>query len=202
MNAARDRLYSAALKIFAEKRNKGVSVSELAREANVARSTIYNLIPDMDTLFSEVANQVTEQFNQKLMALLDGVEDPAIQLTYALAFPLEEFHNDPQVGRFVTEFALRESQLKKYWFGVPEKALMTGIESGRFVISKSEVTVFRAQMAGGLLSTMLLIQDGQVGWREAAHNFAMLQLRALGMSDAEARTITEQLSMARESESL
>ena len=202
MNAARDRLYSAALKIFAEKRNKVVSVSELAREANVARSTIYNLIPDMDTLFSEVANQVTEQFNQKLMALLDGVEDPAIQLTYALAFPLEEFHNDPQVGRFVTEFALRESQLKKYWFGVPEKALMTGIESGRFVISKSEVTVFRAQMAGGLLSTMLLIQDGQVGWREAAHNFAMLQLRALGMSDAEARTITEQLSMARESESL
>lgn len=202
MNAARDRLYSAALKIFAEKRNKGVSVSELAREANVARSTIYNLIPDMDTLFSEVANQVTEQFNEKLMALLDGVEDPAIQLTYALAFPLEEFHNDPQVGRFVTEFALRESQLKKYWFGVPEKALMTGIESGRFVISKSEVTVFRAQMAGGLLSTMLLIQDGQVGWREAAHNFAMLQLRALGMSDAEARTITEQLSMARESESL
>ncbi|MGR3814183.1 MAG: TetR/AcrR family transcriptional regulator [Cognatishimia activa] len=202
MNAARDRLYSAALKIFAEKRNKGVSVSELAREANVARSTIYNLIPDMDTLFSEVANQVTEQFNEKLMALLDGVEDPAIQLTYALAFPLEEFHNDPQVGRFVTEFALRESQLKKYWFGVPEKALMSGIESGRFVISKSEVTVFRAQMAGGLLSTMLLIQDGQVGWREAAHNFAMLQLRALGMSDAEARTITEQLSMARESESL
>ena len=202
MNAARDRLYSAALKIFAEKRNKGVSVSELAREANVARSTIYNLIPDMDTLFSEVANQVTEQFNEKLMALLDGVEDPAIQLTYALAFPLEEFHNDPQVGRFVTEFALRESQLKKYWFGVPEKALMTGIESGRFVISKSEVTVFRAQMAGGLLSTMLLIQDGQVGWREAAHNFAMLQLRALGMSDAEARTITEQLSMARESESI
>ena len=202
MNAARDRLYSAALKIFAEKRNKGVSVSELAREANVARSTIYNLIPDMDTLFSEVANQVTEQFNQKLMALLDGVEDPAIQLTYALAFPLEEFHNDPQVGRFVTEFALRESQLKKYWFGVPEKALMSGIESGRFVISKSEVTVFRAQMAGGLLSTMLLIQDGQVGWREAAHNFAMLQLRALGMSDAEARTITERLSMARESESL
>lgn len=202
MNAARDRLYSAALKIFAEKRNKGVSVSELAREANVARSTIYNLIPDMDTLFSEVANQVTEQFNEKLMALLDGVEDPAIQLTYALAFPLEEFHNDPQVGRFVTEFALRESQLKKYWFGVPEKALMTGIESGRFVISKSEVTVFRAQMAGGLLSTMLLIQDGQVGWREAAHNFAMLQLRALGMSDAEARAITEQLSMARESESL
>ncbi|QTN36922.1 TetR/AcrR family transcriptional regulator [Cognatishimia activa] len=202
MNAARDRLYSAALKIFAEKRNKGVSVSELAREANVARSTIYNLIPDMDTLFSEVANQVTEQFNEKLMALLDGVEDPAIQLTYALAFPLEEFHNDPQVGRFVTEFALRESQLKKYWFGVPEKALMTGIESGRFVISKSEVTVFRAQMAGGLLSTMLLIQDGQVGWREAAHNFAMLQLRALGMSDAEARTITERLSMARESESL
>lgn len=202
MNAARDRLYSAALKIFAEKRNKGVSVSELAREANVARSTIYNLIPDMDTLFSEVANQVTEQFNEKLMALLDGVEDPAIQLTYALAFPLEEFHNDPQVGRFVTEFALRESQLKKYWFGVPEKALMTGIESGRFVISKSEVTVFRAQMAGGLLSTMLLIQDGQVGWREAAHNFAMLQLRALGMSDAEARIITKQLSMARESESL
>ena len=202
MNAARDRLYSAALKIFAEKRNKGVSVSELAREANVARSTIYNLIPDMDTLFSEVANQVTEQFNEKLMALLDGVEDPAIQLTYALAFPLEEFHNDPQVGRFVTEFALRESQLKKYWFGVPEKALMTGIESGRFVISKSEVTVFRAQMAGGLLSTMLLIQDGQVGWREAAHNFAMLQLRALGMSDAEARAITEQLSMARESESI
>ncbi|MEJ5219446.1 TetR/AcrR family transcriptional regulator [Cognatishimia sp. D5M38] len=202
MNAARDRLYSAALKIFAEKRNKGVSVSELAREANVARSTIYNLIPDMDTLFSEVANQVTEQFNEKLMALLEGVEDPAIQLTYALAFPLEEFHNDPQVGRFVTEFALRESQLKKYWFGVPEKALMTGIESGRFVISKSEVTVFRAQMAGGLLSTMLLIQDGQVGWREAAHNFAMLQLRALGMSDAEARAITEQLSMARESESI
>ena len=105
MNAARDRLYSAALKIFAEKRNKGVSVSELAREANVARSTIYNLIPDMDTLFSAVANQVTEQFNDKLKGLLSGVDDPAIQLTHALAFPLEEFHNDPQVGRFVTEFA-------------------------------------------------------------------------------------------------
>lgn len=202
MNAARDRLYSAALKIFAEKRNKGVSVSELAREANVARSTIYNLIPDMDTLFSEVANQVTEQFNDKLKGLLSGVDDPAIQLTHALAFPLEEFHNDPQVGRFVTEFALRESRLKKYWFGVPEKALLAGIDSGRFAISKAELTVFRAQMAGGLLSTMLLIQDGQVGWREAAHNFATIQLRALGLADDEARSITERLVMASDADVL
>lgn len=202
MNAARDRLYSAALNIFAEKRNKGVSISELAREANVARSTIYNLIPDMDTLFSEVAQQVTEQFTEKLTEKLAGIQDPAVQLTYALAFPLEEFHRDPQVGRFVTEFALRESQLKKYWFGVPERALLAGIETGRFSISKPELTVFRAQMAGGLLSSMLLIQDGQVGWREAAHSFATIQLRALGIADSEARAITAELSMSAELEGL
>ena len=85
---------------------------------------------------------------------------------------------------------------------MPEKALLAGIDSGRFAISKAELTVFRAQMAGGLLSTMLLIQDGQVGWREAAHNFATIQLRALGIGDEEARSITERLLMASDVDAL
>lgn len=186
MSAAQDRLHLAALKIFAEKRSKAVSVSELAREANVARSTIYKLVPDMDVLFAEVAGDVTKRFNLALAARLEGVTDPACRLAYALALPLEEFHRDPLSGRFVTEFALRERGLRKYWFGVPNEALKEGVESGRFVISPQDILVFRGQMAGGLLSTMMLIQDGQTGWRDAARCFTSIQLRALGLSDVEA----------------
>ncbi|MEO1573568.1 MAG: helix-turn-helix domain-containing protein [Pseudomonadota bacterium] len=181
MSAAKERLLAAGLRIFAEKRSKSVSVSELAREASVARSTIYNLVPDIDTLFAEVADRVTQQFNKKLLAAVTGIDDPALKLAFALALPLEESHSDPVAGRFVTEFAQQESRIRKYWFGVPEQALTTGLEIGRFDIQANDIPVFRGQMAGGLLSTMLLIRDGHTGWRDAAHCFASIQLRALGL---------------------
>ncbi|MEM6640009.1 MAG: TetR/AcrR family transcriptional regulator [Pseudomonadota bacterium] len=183
MSAARDRLLSAGLKLFSEKRSKAVSVTELAREANVARSTVYNLAPDMDALFSDVAERVTVEFNKTLTASLDGITDPALRLAFSLAMPLEQFHNDPLAGRFVTEFGLRERRIRKYWFGVPSAALIDGVAEGRFHLRESQIPLFRGQMSGGLLSTMLLIQDGQAGWREAADCFVALQLRALGLCD-------------------
>lgn len=185
MSAAKERLLAAALKIFAEKRTKSVSVSELAREANVARSTIYNLVPNVDTLFQEVADQVTQQFNKKLSATVVGIDDPALKLAFALALPLEQFHRDPLSGRFVTEFALQEGRIRKYWFGVPNEALTSGVATNRFSITQSEIPVFRGQMAGGLLSTMLLIRDGHAGWRDAARCFVAIQLRALGLAQLE-----------------
>lgn len=193
MGAAKDRLYKAALKVFADRRSKDVTVSDLAREAKVARSTIYNVIPDIDALFTEVAGRITKEFNASLTSRVEGVQDPAIRLAYALALPLEEFHRDPLAGRFVTEFALRESQLRKYWFGVPSEALTSGVETGRFQISHTDIPVFRGQMAGGLLSTMFLIQDGHVGWRDAARVFSSIQLRALGVPQLETATITDQV---------
>ena len=185
MSAAKERLLAAGLRLFAEKRGKSVSVSELAREASVARSTIYNLVPDVDALFVEVANRVTQQFNEKLSVAVTGIDDPAQRLAFALALPLEEFHNDPLSGRFVTEFALQESRIRKYWFGVPNEALTMGVDTGRFAITKKDIPVFRGQMAGGLLSTMLLIRDGHIGWRDAAHCFVSIQLRALGLAQGE-----------------
>lgn len=78
MNVVRDRLYLVVLKIFVEKWNKGVFVFEFVCEVNVVCSIIYNLILDMDMLFFEVVNQVIEQFNEKFMVFLDGVEDLVI----------------------------------------------------------------------------------------------------------------------------
>jgi len=190
VSAVRSKLLGTALRLFIEQRNKNITVSDLAREANVARSTIYNLFPEMDKLFDEVAKQVSVQFNEKLIASIDGVDDPATRLAVSLALPLQEFHRDPMAGKFVVQFAFSESSLKKYWYGVPSQSLMEGVKSGRFKLSESEVNLVRGQMAGGLLSMMILIDDGHVGWRDAAAGFVFFQMRSLGLSEKDCKKVS------------
>lgn|GEM_PF-2110000 len=189
MSAAKVRVLNAALKLYSEKRNKDITVSDLAREAKVARSTIYNLFPELSDLFGEVANQVTSQFNDKLGQALDGVDDPALMLACSLSLPLQEFHQDPLAGRFVTEFAYTESKIRKYWFGVPNQALQLGVDTGRFKLAKGDINLFRSQMSGGLLSMMILMKEGHLGWREAASGFVFYQMRALGLGDEECQLL-------------
>ncbi len=190
MSAAKRRLLDAALKLFAEKRNKEVTVSDLAREAKIARSTIYNLYSGMDELFVDVANEVTAQFTSMLVDKLEGVEDPAVMLAYSLSMPLQKYPDHPLSGRFVIAFAMSERKIKKYWFGVPSQSLMKGVETGRFKLETNEINLFRSQMAGGLLSMMIQVHDGHLGWREAASGFVFFQLRALGLDNEECERIS------------
>lgn len=184
------RVERAAIKLFAETGSTDISVSDLAREAQVARTTIYNNIPDIPTLFAAIAEAVTDDTNAAIAVLLNGVEDPAEQLSIALRVPLLRMHQDQLLGLFVTRFALHESRLRRFWRGVPTQALEAGIAQGRFDLTPQELPLFLSQMSGALLSIMLLVADGHCGWREAARGLACAQLRALGLDGPEARRIS------------
>lgn len=184
-----DRVQRAAIKLFVERGSAEISISDLAREANVARTTVYKNIDGMEGLFSRIAKSITDHTNAQLETLLHDVDDPAAQLALTLQLPLYRMQEDRLLGLFVTRFALHERELKRFWRGVPTQALEAGVQSGRFDLSNEEVPLALTQMSGALLSVMLLVADGHAGWRAAGRGLAQGQLRALGVAAAEARAI-------------
>lgn len=184
-----ERLQRAAIKLFVAAGNTDVSISELAREAKLARTTIYNNVTDVRELFETVAERITENTNNTLAELFKNIDDPAEQLSTVLQLPILRMHEDQLLGLFVIRFSLYEKRLRSFWRGIPAEVLERGIRSSRFTIEEKDIAMQLTQMSGALLSVMLTVADGHRGWREAARGLAITQLRSLGLTADEAKHI-------------
>ena len=189
MNVSKDRLFRSALKLYVDTGGKHLNVSDLAKEAGVARGTVYNNITDLDGYFDMVATRIREEMSSRLEPLVHERADPAMQLAAILRSILEGVHEDRLMGQFLLVFSMNEPILRKYWAGQPADTLRSGVESGRFLVEENMITTSLAQIAGAAFSVMILVINGRKSWREAGFELTFIQLRAFGLSGEDATEI-------------
>jgi AcrR family transcriptional regulator len=189
MNSVRQRIYSAALRLFAEKGVTQLSVSELATAAGVARGTVYNNLRDPGALFEEIAVHFVEEMSEWLTDDLAAIDDPAVRMGLACRQYVRRAHEEPDWGRFITRFAYSTPSLQSLLLTGPGANLKAGMESGRYRVKPEQVRGVIGMMAGGVIAAMAAVLDGDPAWRSAGSDTAELLLAALGLQRAEARAI-------------
>ncbi len=183
------RIHEAAVRLFAQHGSERINVRDLAEAAGVARGTIYNNVSSVDTLFEEIAGQLSAEMHERIRLAFGTTTDPAQRLATGVRLFLRHAHDDPHWARFMSRFGQTTAQLREVWQGQPMKDLLAGIESGRYSIAREQLTTATAMLAGSVLGACLLVQEGYRGWREAGMETAELVLRAFGIEAEEARRL-------------
>jgi AcrR family transcriptional regulator len=188
-SSSQRHIYRAAMRLFVERGNAHVTVSELAQAAGVARGTIYNNLSDLDGLFDLVAQQLASELNERLVEALNGIDDPALRLATGLRLCLRRAHEEPAWGRFVSRFGCSATALREVWRGQPLADLHTGLARGRFLFRESQMETVVGVISGAAIGAMVPVLEGAKTWRDAGADLAELVLVAVGLSRAEARSI-------------
>lgn len=186
---ARQRIYDAAVQLFAERGVVPVNVSELAQFAGIARGTIYNNVPSPETLFEDVAARLGMEMHERVVLSFGAIEDPAHRLANGIRHFVRRAHEDPHWGRFVVRFSFSSEALRGMWSGPPAADLLRGLEAGRYQFQPGQLVAVTSMIAGSTITAMFTVLDGILTWRDAGSDAAALVLRALGLSADEAEAI-------------
>ncbi len=85
------RILDAALTLFHQKGYEPVSLDEIAREAGIAKGTLYLYFRDKDDLFSSAIRHVLHITEETLLAAIEGIADPFQMLERAARANLEMY---------------------------------------------------------------------------------------------------------------
>lgn len=192
MTPLQKRLHAAALQLFAEKGVNEITVSDLAQVAGVARGTIYNNLVSVESLFADVAKELSSEMIQRVVNSADPQLEPAQRMANGIRLYVRRAHEEPQWGRFLIRYALNTEALRDLWSGPPIQDMLTGLAQSRFSFDPSMITSVMGLLAGATLSAILLVLDGRKTWREAGSETAELVLRALGIAPAEAYSLARE----------
>jgi AcrR family transcriptional regulator len=177
------------MRLFAERGVTQVTVSDLAEAAGVARGTIYNNFKTIESLFEDVAMQLTSEMYLYISGSLGQTTDPAQRLANGIRFFLRRAHEEPQWGRFLMRFGATSPTLREVLRAAPMHDLKKGVELGRFSIRPDQLESALGMVSGGVLAAICLVLDGNRTWRDAGVDVAELSLRALGISAKSARAM-------------
>lgn len=189
LNPVQRRIHLAALRLFAETGASQVSVSDLAQAAGVARGTIYNNLSSTDDLFKRVATHLADEMHKRVMASFGETADPALRLANGIRFFIRRTHEEPHWGAFISRFSMSEESLRGILFGPPTADLIAGLNGGRYSFRPEQLPSAISMIAGSVLGSMLLVQEGHRTWRDAGCDAAEFALRALGIAPTEARSL-------------
>jgi len=183
------RIHEAAMRLFARVGACRVNVSDLAEEAGVARGTIYNAVPNPDSLFEDVAGDLAGEMQERVRTSIDGLQDPAARLACGIRLFIRRAHEEPQWGRFIVHFGFSNKSLRGLLTASLTDEMGEAITRGRYRIAPDQVTSMVAVIGGATLSGMMLVQEGYKSWRDAGSEVAEFTLIAMGIERAEAAQI-------------
>lgn len=191
-SAAQKRIADAALRLFAEKGTADIGVSELADAAGVARGTIYNNLKSPEHLFQQVASQLADEMNERVVASYVGVDSPAERIAMGIRLYVRRAHEEPYWGKFLLSFAYTHDSLRNLWTGAPMSDVIEGKRRGEFNVLPQQELSALGVVAGTTISAILGVIEGYMTWRNAGMDAAEFSLRALGVDIEKARAIASQ----------
>lgn len=182
------RVHKAALRLFVERGSTVITVSELAEAARVARGTIYNNRLSPDTLFEDIASQLSEEMNSRIIKTLAHEKDPAIRLAKGIRMYIRRAHEEPDWGKFICKFAFSNKAMLGLWTGQdsPVPDVLQGLDFQRYNFRKEQLISVMAMIAGGVLTSIFMVLEGHKTWRDIGSEMAELVLIALGVDNKEA----------------
>src|SRR5690606_26394993 len=87
-------LYEAFGRLLYERGYDALSLAEVAREAGLARTAIYNYFPDKESLLVGYATRETDRFVARLDEALRKVDNPVDQLRTYVRLQIEYFNEN------------------------------------------------------------------------------------------------------------
>src|SRR5688572_27447159 len=111
----RERILSAAERIFARHGFFAAKVSDVAKEAGVADGTIYLYFKSKDDLLISLFERRMQQVNTTLRTAVESVASPRAQLSAFIKAYLQLVHDEPAAAEVLT-IELRQSSkfMKEY----------------------------------------------------------------------------------------
>lgn len=177
----RRRLFAALARLMEQRGFDAVTLAEVAQEAGIGRTAVYNHVPDKETLLIEYISHETEGWLKELESLLAGVADPVGQLRVYVRHQLRmrrSFHMPADLRSTVspeTQARLREHAAPVE--GALRRILTAGMASGQFIDQPLDV-------ATGLVHACLTsrVAVGRGGDRDASAATEEFVLRAVGVA--------------------
>jgi AcrR family transcriptional regulator len=153
------RLLFAALAALMEERGfDAISLADIAQEAGVGRTAIYNHVADKESLLIDYINDQTERYLASLRQALDGVADPIEQLRLYVRYQLE-FRRTFHMPAGLREAVSPASRARLRAHAEPVEAVLRGIlsegiASGAFVAQPIEASI-------SLINACLIMRGGR-----------------------------------------
>lgn len=183
------RIHQAAIRLFAESGVSQVNVRDLAREAGVARGTIYNHLDKVEELFEQVASQLGMEMHLRVAKSFGSISDPAQRLATGIRLFIRRSYEEPQWGAFLVRFAVSNASLSEVLSSQTSVDLATGFTDGRYRFRQEQLPVVLSLIGNSTLGGMYMVLEGVRTWRDVGSDTAELVLRALGVGDDEARRL-------------
>ncbi|MDA0336994.1 MAG: TetR/AcrR family transcriptional regulator [bacterium] len=148
-----DKILLCAARLFAAARYDAVLMEDIAREAGVAKGTLYSHFSDKDALYFAVVFAGISQLNDRLRTAADQDECPEKQLRGVMHAILSYFsHNrvffrllsmeDARAGPGGSESRQRWQAERTEQIDVIESVLRRGVASGDFHITQPRLQAF------------------------------------------------------------
>ena len=189
LSATQRRIHTAAIRLFAERGVVQVTVSDLADYAGVARGTIYNNVPSIETLFEEVASHLAWEMNERIVASFHS-ENPSERLAMGVRAYVRRAHEEPDWGRFIARFAQTTGSLRMLAMGEPAKDIQAAMKTGHFSLQMEQIPSVVTMIGSTVIGAIYLVREGVKTWRTAGSDSAEFLLRALGIDEQEAKRIS------------
>lgn len=193
-NAIQRRIYEAAIRLFAKTGTTDINMSELAREADVGRATVYSYVKSKETLFEHVAAGLGFEMKTRVAGSLPDTVNPLVRIAFGIRFYVRRAQEEPHWGRFLQTFGFRAMEHMSVLGSSIANDLRQGIELGSCRLRQDQLVDGVALVSSAALGAIFLIISGREGWRSAGSSAAELVLVALGVPAEEAlRIATEDL---------
>ena len=86
------RVFEAFAELMAERSYDAISMAALAERADVGRTAIYHHFPDKEAVVVAFASHETEEYLERLRAVLAEATDPVTRLRVYVRYQLDETH--------------------------------------------------------------------------------------------------------------
>ncbi|MBO9578576.1 MAG: TetR/AcrR family transcriptional regulator [Microbacteriaceae bacterium] len=191
-HATRRRLLATALDVIAREGIEAVTVRTVADGSDIATGTFYNYFTSAEELIDTIVDLEIGTMGRRLDALSTGISDPADELSATLRHLVRAAITDPTWGWLIVRLGAESERVSDLIGGRIARTIERGAHAGRFIVK--DVPTATAMTLGALVAATRVFLDGSRALGEAEALFVENQLRALGITAAEAeRTANRRL---------
>ena len=125
-----ERIAEAALNLIAEHGLAGVTMSAVARQADVARQTLYNHYPDVESIVTSVIEQHEQMGLAQVRRLLEGHEGAAAKLEQLILHSVTMGAHDHALASLESSLSPGAQEVLRTHRGRTEEMVIEILEEG------------------------------------------------------------------------
>lgn len=187
--ANRSALLSAAYALFAKRGLHATTIGDITGMADVATGSFYNYFSDKEDIFRAVIAAYVDPVGDEIDRAGRNTTDPRLRLVSGFRTTMLKGISEPLWGRLLLQMVYFAGAANVGLLPRAARDLEACFESGLLPRAAKTMHVLPA-LSGGLLATLIAIQEGHVGAGDI-DDLAVVLMRTVGLDDATTRELLE-----------